>query len=231
MNIARPHVWLSYVSSPITTAVYLERALRKICRVTTVGPKLPEELITRWNLQNLKQPILSHDIETTMTPDMGSIIRQVAPSDHPDLYLWVESVGGHQPQNLEALKCPKIGYLIDTHLSFDYHRERAKQFDLVFLVHRQFVEEIRKVNPNTYWLPVACDPEIHTGCGNGKRYDIGFVGSIQPGSRRKLLLDCLASKFQMHYERCFLNDMAEVFSHSRIVFNEAVKHDLNMRVF
>lgn len=231
MNSATPHIWLSYVSYPITTAAYLERALRKICRVTSIGPMLPEGLITRWDLHNLAQPILSHDIDTSMTPDLAIILDQIDPADHPDLYLWVESVGGHHPQNMEALKCAKIGYLIDTHLNLDYHRELAKKFDFVFLVHRQYVDEIRKVNPNTYWLPVACDPEIHSGQGAEKCFDIGFVGSAQPGSRRQQLLSSLASQFQVHYERCFLNEMADVFSRSKIVFNEAVKNDLNMRVF
>jgi hypothetical protein len=129
------------------------------------------------------------------------------------------------------LECPKIGYLIDTHLSLEYHRELAKQFDIVFLAHRQFVEEIRKINPNTHWLPVACDPDIHRSHGDEKRFDIGFVGSIQLGSRRQQLLYRLASQFQIHNERCFLNEMAGVFSHSRIVFNESVKNDLNMRAF
>lgn len=231
MNKAAPHVWLSYVSYPVTTAAYLERALRKICRVTTIGPKLPEELITRWDLHNLTQPILPHDIDTPMSYDLGTVLAQVAPSAHPDFYLFVESVGGHQPLNMEALKCPKIGYLIDTHLSLDYHRELAKMFDFVFLVHRQFVDEIRKVNPNTFWLPVACDPEIHSAPGTEKSFDIGFVGSIQPGSRRQQLLNCLASEFQIHYERCFWKDMARVFAQSHVVFNECVKDDLNMRVF
>lgn len=231
MSTAAPHVWLSYVSYPATTATYLERALRKICRVTTIGPMLPEELITKWDLHNLNQPILPHDINTSINPDLESILSQLDPSDHPDLYLWVESVGGYQPRNLEALSCPKIGYLIDTHLSLGSHRELARQFDIIFLVHRQFVDEIRKINPNTHWLPVACDPEIHSGSGAEKRFDIGFVGSIQPGSRRQQLLNSLASQFQFHYERCFLKEMAEVFSCSKIVFNEAVKNDLNMRFF
>ncbi len=231
MNSAAPHIWLSYVSYPITTAAYLERALRKVCRVTTIGPMLPAELITKWNLQNLQQPILPHDINTPMVHDIGQSLAQLAPEEHPNLYLWVESVGGHRPHNLGALACPKIGYLIDTHLSLDYHRELAKQFDLVFLVHRQFVAEIRKVNPNTYWLPVACDPEIHCSIKTKKNHTIAFVGSVQNGTRRQQLLECLASQFHINYERCFLNEMADVFSQSKIVFNEAVKDDLNMRVF
>ena len=231
MNKAAPHVWLSYVSYPVTTAAYLERALRKICRVTTIGPKLPEELIARWDLHNLNQPVRPHDIDTPMSYDLGEILAQVDPSAHPDIYLWVESVGGHQPWNFEALECPKVGYLIDTHLSLDYHLELAKKFDFVFLVHRQFVAEIRKVNPNTHWLPVACDPAIHSAHECKKQFEISFVGSIQSGLRRHQLLSHLGSQLPVHYERCFLNDMANVFSRSKIVFNEAVKNDLNMRAF
>jgi len=231
MKRTSPHIWLSYVSYPATTAAYLERALRKICRVTTIGPKLPEELIDKWNLHTMTQQVTAHDINTSMTPDIRMILSQMDSADYPDLYLWVESVGGYHPQNIDALSCPKVGYLIDTHLSLNYHRELASHFDFVFLVHRQFVDEIKKINSNTYWLPVACDPEIHRGDDAKKHFDIGFVGSIQQGSRRQHLLNKLASQLPVHYKRCFLNEMADIFSQSKIVFNEAVKNDLNMRVF
>ncbi len=40
-----PLIWLSYVSFPITTAVYFERALKRKYNVLTIGPKFPEYLI------------------------------------------------------------------------------------------------------------------------------------------------------------------------------------------
>lgn len=225
------NIWLAYVSYPVTTAAYLERSLRKLSNVTTIGPTLPDRLIDGWNLHNMKCPIIPHNIVTSFTPDMTEIIAATPPEQKPDVYIWVESVGGHFPTNLESIKCPKVCLLIDTHLSLEWHLKWATNFDHVFLVHLNYLEDIRRVNPNSHWLPVACDPEIHNPAISNTLHDISFVGSVQDGSRRASLLHSLSNSLPLHYERCFWDEMAEVFSSSKMVFNEAVKNDLNMRFF
>lgn len=225
------HVWLAYVSYPVTTAAYFERALRRQCRTTTIGPPLPSELIEKWQLQNMKLPQKEQDISTGFRPDMAEILAGTAPENRPDLYLWVESVGGHYPLNLDAITCPKVCYLIDSHLNLPMHLDWARQFDMVFIAQREYLDEFRKQGTKAYWLPLGCDPEVHCRTGVEKNYPIGFVGGVQPGSRRETLLTALSSRISVHYERCFWDDMARLFSRSKIVFNEAVRNDLNMRVF
>jgi len=225
------HVWLAYVAYPVTTAVYFERALRKRCRTTMIGPPFPHELIEKWQLQNMRLPLKDHDISTGPTPDMADIITLTNPDDYPDLYLWIESVGGYCPLNLDALPCPKVCYLIDSHLNLQMHLEWAQQFDMVFIAQREYLDDFRKSGSKTFWLPLGCDPEVHCRHDEPKIHPVGFVGGVMPGSRREALLTQLASKVTVHYERCFWDDMARLFSRSRIVFNEAVRNDLNMRVF
>lgn len=226
-----PSVWLSYVGYPVTTAAYIERALRKICRTVTVGPPLPDELIEMWQLQNMKLPPTLHDIVTDFTPDMATVLKQHADKPRPDLYLWVESVPGHVPSNLQALGCPTACYLIDSHLNFEKHLEVAHGFDYVFIAQFAYLDAFRKVVPRTYWLPLACDPEVHRRNKCDKQYDVGFVGSVSHGSERQALLNQLNSAIPVHYERCFWDEMARVFSESRMIFNNAVNEDLNMRFF
>lgn len=225
------HVWLAYVSYPVTTAAYFERALRRQCRTTTIGPPLPPELIEKWQLQNMKLPLKEQDISTGFRPDMVEILSGTAPENRPDLYLWVESVGGHYPLNLAAITCPKVCYLIDSHLNLPMHLDWAQQFDMVFIAQREYLDAFRKQGTKAYWLPLGCDPEVHCRAELQKSHPIGFVGGVQPGSRREALLTELSSRIPVHYERCFWDDMARLFSRSKIVFNEAVKNDLNMRVF
>lgn len=227
-----PKVWLDYVSYPVTTAMYLERALRKISRLTTLGPMLPEALIEQWHLQSMKAPVLPHDIPTEFSPDLAGILAATGPAEQPDLYLWVESVGGHHPRNLTALSCPKACYLIDSHLNLSWHLEWARQFDFVFIAQREYLERFRAQGSNAHWLPLGCDPDIHTSCDVLKQHDVGFVGSLTSNNpRRTELLQILSAQVNLHAERCFLTDMARVFSASKIVFNCAVNSDLNMRVF
>lgn len=224
-------VWLAYVSYPVTTAVYFERALRRICPTTTIGPVLPPELIEKWQLQNMKLPVTEQDIPTSFEPDMAEILAKVDPARHPDLYLWIESVGGHYPRGLDALRCPRACYLIDSHLNLPLHLEWARCFDYVFIAQREYLDDFRKAGCAVHWLPLACDPEIHAKKTDARLHDIGFVGSIALNPRRARLLEHISKRLDVHVERCFWDDMARVFSQSRIVFNNAVRNDLNMRVF
>jgi GT2 family glycosyltransferase len=224
-------VWLSYVSYPITTAAYLERALRRICPVTTIGPTLPQEKVVEWQLENLKLPFKDQDICTGFRVDMGAVLAGTDPATHPDLYLWVESVGGHYPQNLAALTCPKACYVIDTHLHLADHLDWSRQFDYVFVAQLAHVAAFRQAGINAHWLPLGCDPEIHRGPAPEKLHECSFVGSIYKESRRKRLLEHLNELIPVHYARCFWEEMAQVFASSKLVFNNAVDQDLNMRFF
>jgi hypothetical protein len=225
------HIWLAYAASPVTAAAYFERALRKLCHTTTIGPPLPQELIEKWQIRRMKLPFNEQDISTTANPDMRQILAAVPPADYPDLYLWVESIDGYYPSNLDALPCPTACYLINTHLNLSHHLEWAKQFDIVFIAQREYLDEFRKQGTRVHWLPLGCDPEVHRRVETPKLYPVGFAGGVQPGSRREKLLNTLISRIPVHYERCFLDDMAQLYAQSQIGFNEATHNDLNMRVF
>lgn len=225
------HVWLACIAYPVTGAVYIEKALRRRCRTTTIGPSLSHELIERLQQLDMNLPPNKMDICTVVNPDMAKVIADTDPADYPGLYLWVETGGDYYPQNLGALPCPKVCYLVDSHLCLDIHLEWAKQFDMVFIAQREYLNEFSSRGMRVYWLPLGCDPEVHRRFDVPKMYPVGFVGGVKDGSRRETLLKELARQFPVHYERCYLEDMARVFSQSQIVFNESVRNDLNMRVF
>lgn len=224
------NIWLAYVNYPITTAVYLKRALQQIGqKVTTIGPRLPEKAIDLWGLHNMNLPLSALDIETSFTPDMAAIWDMTPVAERPDLYLWVESVNGHKPLNLQHVTCLKVCYLIDTHYHLDHAIEVAQQFDFVFIAQLTDLKELRAEHPQVFWLPLACDPEIHGKQSTPKKYDLSFVGGMN--ERRAALLDHLAGYCNVHHERAFWTDMARVFSESKIVLNDASYDDLNMRFF
>lgn len=223
-------IWLAYVNYPITTAVYLKRALEELGhRVRTVGPRLPEEAIELWGLQNMHLPLDALDIDTDFAPDMAEILAGTPPADRPELYLWVESVNGYRPQNLHLLPCPKGCWLIDTHYHLATAQETARQFDYVFIAQLVDLDAFRAAHSRVYWLPLACDPGIHGRQAVAKRHEVGFVGSMNP--RREEMLNHLAGQFEVHRERSFWTDMARTFSASKIVLNDASFDDLNMRFF
>jgi hypothetical protein len=224
-------VLLAYVSYPVTTAVYFERALREHHQVVTCGPKIDADLITAWNLENMRLPVQDQNIPLPMSPDMGELLDRLDPRLYPDLYLWIESVPGYFPRNLDRVRCPKACYLIDSHLNLQWHMEWAKEFDYVFLAQREYIEMFRRGGVRSvHWLPLGCDPLIHRPSEGGKKHDLGFAGSMN-NDRRRALLHRLEAAMPVAYRRCFWLEMSEFLSQCRIVFNNAVRNDLNMRVF
>jgi len=221
-------IWLAYVGFPITTAIYLERSLRRHCNVVTIGPELSQKAITYLGIQNLKASKLL-DIETSFTPDMKALWDACPAENRPDLYIWVQSLGGHEPQNLDAIPCPKACYVIDSHYNVAAAIEIAGKFDFVFLAQLADVDAVRMHNKQTYWLPLGCDPDIHEMIDVPKSYDLGFVGNMNPV--REHLLTMLADTCHVHSEQSFFGDMARTFSASKIALNNASYDDLNMRFF
>ncbi len=230
-----PTIWLSYVSFPVTTAVYFENALRKKHKIITCGPKLPEDVIKRWQLDDINQPFKDHDISTAFSAvDFRDMFGAVPKNIFPDLFLWIESAGGYFPLNIKGNGFPTACYLIDTHISLKNHLQWAKNFDYTFIAQREYLPEFKKEGiENVFWLPLGADPEVHSNKYTGKKYDVGFVGSVntQLHSRRAELLNKIKSVANVNYKRCWLDKMAEFFSASKIVFNNAINNDLNMRLF
>ncbi|CAD7772666.1 Ubiquinone biosynthesis O-methyltransferase [Candidatus Methanoperedenaceae archaeon GB50] len=229
-NDKRLKVLLSYTSNPQTTAAYIEKAMRKICDVITYGPSISKETLIRWNLLAIEDKVKGHQIPF-IDGDLKKVFKQLPLGWKPDVFLYIDTGISYPLINLDAIKCIKSCYLIDTHLKLEKHIEIAKNFDVVFIAQKADVKRFKERGiKNVFWIPLACDPEIHGKKTNNKLYDIGFVGSLTDPKRVELL-DKLKRRFNLYYERCFLERMAEVFSQSKIVFNKSIKNDLNMRVF
>lgn len=232
MSGKRLNILLAYVSYPVTTAVYFERALKQEHNVVTCGPVITEDLIKEWHLEKMKRPVTNQDLPAGPEADVIEIYNRALEKFDPDLYLWIESVPGHFPRNIKELNIPTACYLIDSHLNLDWHVDWALNFDHVFIAQREYVQAFKDYgNKNVHWLPLGCDVDVHKETPGEKKHEIGFVGGFTLNDRRKKLIDRLSRDIPVYYERCFWDDMAKVFSDSKIVFNNAVKQDLNMRVF
>ena len=230
---ARLQILLAYVSYPATTGRYLETSLRRRHDVLTIGPAIGPQIIREWKLEAMREPVTPHDIPCGLDPNLDRLVSRLPDGWRPDLLLWVESVHGYRPEQIPRLECPTACYLIDSHLNLEWHLSWAQHFDWVFVAQRAYVSVFRQAGcRRVRWLPLGCDPAVHGKARVPKRHAIGFVGSLTvQNARRKRLLARLEHRFEVHIERSFLRDMARTLSASRIVFNEAIKRDLNMRVF
>lgn len=223
-------ILLSYVGFPTTTAYYFEKAFRKENNVITIGPSIAESMI---RANNIDLPEMILDITTPLEFDILEVFNHfLSKNITPEIFVWIESAVGFEPRNVDKLPVPTACYLIDTHLHLKSHIQWALNFNHVFIAQKEYIEEFKKAGvKNIHWLPLACDPEIHQKSDIVKDREIGFVGSFINNPRRSQLLQKLEQSFDVKIKRCFYQDMALEFSKSKIVFNNAVKRDLNMRVF
>ncbi len=224
-------IWLSYVALPYTTAAYYEKALRKIHNVITIGPLPKKEIIKSWNLQSIENLIKPHDVNCDNEITINDIKIKINSKKDPDLYIWIESGANFLPENLNLLKCPKVAIFIDSHINIDYQLKWATYFDYIFIAQAKYLSQFRDKGINAYWLPLAADEEIHRKLVLPKKYEISFVGTVFPNTRRENLLKQIRNNHEILIQRCFFDEMIKVFNHSKLIFNNAINNDLNMRVF
>ncbi len=152
------------------------------------------------------------------------------PANGFDLYLNIDDgLEYHLPPALR----PSAWWAIDTHLNFDWCREKSKRFDHVFAAQRDGAARLESegIVP-AEWLPLACDPDVHCRCDVDKRYDVAFVGNVFPGPRADLLRLSFTGGFRSTFVgRAYFEEMARTYSAARLVFNRSLKNDVNMRVF
>jgi glycosyltransferase involved in cell wall biosynthesis/ubiquinone/menaquinone biosynthesis C-methylase UbiE/thioredoxin-like negative regulator of GroEL len=229
----RKNILMDFVSYPATTAYFLERAFRQKHNVITCGSQINEQIKDLWNLKNLNWEITPQNIFRDNATPLKQVVTQLPDGWSPDFYLWVETGLSDIPADLCEHEFPKACYLIDTHIHFERHLEIAQNFDFVFLAQKDYVQSMLDAGvKNVIWLPLACDPEIHGKVEVDKEFDVGFIGTISKNpDRRNILLKKLEKQFDLNCQRKFMNEMAEHYSKSRIIFNNAINNDLNMRVF
>lgn len=129
-----------------------------------------------------------------------------------------------------------VYYVIDTHIHPDWRLELAEEskFNHIFCAQKPG-SQLHWECDSVHFLPLACDPDYHYAVSGGiKRYDICFVGNVQPGwqMRRVNRLDTLFRNIDnFYFGQKFFRDVTDIYSQSKLVFNSAHSNDVNMRVF
>lgn len=146
-------------------------------------------------------------------------------------------------------------YAIDTHLGYEFRKEKAKQFKYVYCAQKEGAERFRDDGIETAtWLPLACNPmahpnlsemlshpnkETHTSGWNlQKEWDVSFVGFFKDSyptdqNDRIEYLSHLFESVPNHWFafNSFFEDMSVRYIRAKVGFNISIKNDLNMRFF
>lgn len=131
----------------------------------------------------------------------------------------------------------KAVWLIDTHCSWERHKEYAKLFNYVFLAISNFVDPVKKEvgHDKVYWLPLCYPLRTDTINPNYNevKYQISFVGRFGKSHPvRTLYLNALSERYGddffcvTDYERA-----NTILKRSKVSFNYSLNDDLNFRVW
>lgn len=213
------NILLAYRWSPYTTAAYFAKAFRALGHdVRSIGPG--NETAT-----NVVPP--QHRYRLTGPHFDGEWGDWDA-----DVIVWIEAGGDWIPTIPRESSVPVVGYFIDSHSRIARHQEAAAWFSHRFVAQRQYAEAL-----GATWLPVACDPDVHTPTRTEPpEYDVAFVGNTYGSApmyaERRRVLDMLAGRYRCNFASgVYFEDMANVYASARVAFNVSTGGDLNMRVF
>jgi len=220
------HILLMYPRHKGTTGDYVERAL-KLMGVDVYS----YDLFQARNLSSYRYPIYLF-WENLRNVTLSKIVSKCG--QKPDLIIEVDGADFHHPSEYNKISIPKVYWGIDTHLKLHWHKRLAREMNCLFLAQKDYLQFFEDMPCRVEWLPLAADPDIHSGYSVPKLFDIGFVGSVlrERHPERVRLLSLLQNKYSvLAVSGIFGIDMAKVYNLARIGFNKSIKGDLNMRVF
>ena len=170
--------------------------------------------------------------------DLGFPVSHYLPSEAgeiPPIYTLYLRVDDDLEYDVPEALHPLAYWAIDTHRDYPRRLERARTADWVFCAQQDGAAQMRADGlANARWLPLACDPTVHRRIpGVRKEHDICFVGNTFPGDGdRTRLVEWIRAEFPRAFiGRAYGEEMARIYSASRLVFNCAIRNDVNMRVF
>ena len=145
-----------------------------------------------------------------------------------DVYLRIDH--GDYVDDLPDRLHPKAFYMLDTHLPHPLRamRRAAPRYDVLFCAQREALRWF----PGARWVPLGCDPAwLAGGQGQPARYAVGFVGT-SGGVPRKFYLQEILERYPRSAIGWALHtQIGETYRSSKLVFNYAIRNDINMRVF
>lgn len=119
---------------------------------------------------------------------------------------------------------------IDNHIHEANDYEKYNSVDFVFVAQKSYQHLYPK--KKTWWIPLAADPERHCLYPDEKiEYDVGFLGNDTYPFRHEML-DKIGQKYKLLRSTAQPGEeYSRKLSKCKILFNCAMKNDINMRFF
>ena len=146
----------------------------------------------------------------------------------PDRIIYYDDSWPVVVHGLEDIGIPTLFYSVDAHHHLDWHSNFGVIFDKVLVALKDYVERFWPICPNAEWFPLWAPVEMVPK--EEKTIDVCFRGTLNP---------------ELHPERVkFFNALTKIvdvdvrqgpytsdYPKSKIIINQAVKDDVNFRIF
>lgn len=141
---------------------------------------------------------------------------------------------------------PNCYWIADSHLGYEYRMNRAKQFDHIFVSYTPTIQKLIAdgiPEEKIHYMPWAVEESCYRPFPILEKWDWCFIGHLNNEFRIDLLdrfvkefgigdgQGYLGWRIAQYRGHNVLEDTAKKFSQSRIILNESVMDDLNMRTF
>ncbi len=133
------------------------------------------------------------------------------------------------------IEVTKVMLLIDTHINKNRRLPYLALFDLILLVNKQQVSELRTINPNIEWFTYGGDTKAFYKLPKAeKKYNVVFNGNIIPWihyHRFFMLWYLRTHGVDVLYSTATYQHHNKLFNESKIVLNRTPLGGWNLRIF
>ncbi len=169
------------------------------------------------------------DIRFPWRCSVSDFLELLPPGFTPDCFIYYDDSSLPCFIDFENLHFTKIFYSVDTHHHLEWHKEFAKLFDLTLVAQKDFVEELKhSLGERVRWFPLWATRMVEPQ--KEKSIDVCFRGTMDEGLHpgRLKFLQGVAAHVNLDFD---MGDYTDPYSRAKIVINEAVRGDVNFRVF
>ncbi len=221
--------------SPCTWVQHYIAAFRAVCDTIVVGPQPDAATLEAWGRDDAATLTPQSDITCDFRQGGLDLLTLLPSGWTPDLVVGISGLGGDPLYaDVARLPWPTAFITVDTWQCLNDYRQ-AIQYDFVFAAQREFVPLLQAAGSrHVFWLPLACDPDMHRPADVAPTHDIAFAGSatLPVHAERRRLLRALAGRFSvLARDGVYGPQMCRTMARGRIVFNHSAVQEVNMRIF
>lgn len=170
---------------------------------------------------------LDHVLHSPST-HINSLLHSLPNGFSPDRIVWHDNSAPVTVLGMEECEIPSVMYSVDTHHHHVLHSYVASSFDHVLIAQKDFVEKFTARAVPCSWFPLWASEHMEPSAE--KKYGAVFVGTLNR-ELNPARVDFFEQLQQLVPITVMQGHFPSIFPYSEVVVNQAVKGDLNFRVF